>query len=239
MRYRFFLLALLLLIVLVAILASCAAPSLCLITTPTPTATPHQPTVITVATPTPAYSLRAALRAAMMSRPVGSLSTCAPAGRGQCDNAGAAHRFLLGYHAGGGQRLHGFLWDTDGHIVTNYHVIEGAQQIEVSFGGDTSLPATVVGADPVNDLAVIRVDAVPEGVQPVEVGTSTDLHVGQTAIVIGNPFGQFDRTMTVGIVTRSTAPSKPTRPCCAVSSDRRRDQPWQLRRARCSIGAAG
>jgi S1-C subfamily serine protease len=59
----------------------------------------------------------------------------------------------------------------------------------------------VVGADPVNDLAVIQVDAVPEGVQPVEVGTSTDLHVGQTAIVIGNPFGQFDRTMTVGIIS--------------------------------------
>ena len=95
----------------------------------------------------------------------------------------------------------GFLWDTDGHIVTNYHVIEGAQQIEVSFGGDASLPATVVGTDPINDLAVIKVDSAPEDVQPVEVGTSTGLHVGQTAIVIGNPFGQFDRTMTVGIVS--------------------------------------
>ena len=95
----------------------------------------------------------------------------------------------------------GFLWDSDGHIVTNNHVVEGAQQIEVSFGGDTSLPATVVGTDPVNDLAVIKVNSVPEGVQPLEAGTSTGLNVGQTAIVIGNPFGQFERTMTQGIVS--------------------------------------
>ncbi len=95
----------------------------------------------------------------------------------------------------------GFLWDTQGHIVTNNHVIQGAQRIEVSFGGDASLPATVVGADPINDLAVIKVDTVPADVQPMELGTSDALKVGQTAIVIGNPFGQFERTMTQGIIS--------------------------------------
>lgn len=95
----------------------------------------------------------------------------------------------------------GFLWDKQGHIVTNYHVIQGAQKIEVSFGGDTNLPAKVIGSDPVNDLAVIEVDSVPAGVEPPELGDSFSLKVGQTAIAIGNPFGQFERTMTMGIIS--------------------------------------
>jgi S1-C subfamily serine protease len=95
----------------------------------------------------------------------------------------------------------GFLWDSQGHIVTNNHVVEGAQRIEVSFGGDTSQSATVVGTDPINDLAVIQVNSVPAGVRPLEPGASANLKVGQTAIVIGNPFGQFERTMTQGIIS--------------------------------------
>ncbi len=63
------------------------------------------------------------------------------------------------------------------------------------------MPAEVVGADPMNDLAVLKVESVPEGVLPLEVGTSAELRVGQTAIAIGNPFGQFERTMTEGIVS--------------------------------------
>lgn len=95
----------------------------------------------------------------------------------------------------------GFLWDREGHIVTNYHVIQGAQKVEVSFGGDVTLPATVIGADPLNDLAVIKVESAPAGVEPVEVGSSGNLKVGQTAIAIGNPFGQFERTLTVGVIS--------------------------------------
>jgi S1-C subfamily serine protease len=95
----------------------------------------------------------------------------------------------------------GFLWDMQGHIVTNYHVVQGAQKIEVSFGGDKTAAAEVIGADPLNDLAVIRVATVPEGVRPLDVGASAALQVGQTAIAIGNPFGQFERTMTVGIIS--------------------------------------
>lgn len=96
----------------------------------------------------------------------------------------------------------GFVLDKDGHILTNYHVVEGAQQISVSFSGsEDSLPATVVGQDPGNDLAVLHVDAPADTLQPVELGTSSDLQVGQWAIAIGNPFGQFDRTLTTGVIS--------------------------------------
>lgn len=95
----------------------------------------------------------------------------------------------------------GFLWDDQGHVVTNYHVIEGAQDISVSFGDDVNLAATVVGADPQNDLAVLKVENPPDAALPLEPGTSADLKVGQTVLAIGNPFGQFERTMTEGIIS--------------------------------------
>ncbi len=96
----------------------------------------------------------------------------------------------------------GFLWDDAGHVVTNYHVIEDATAISVSFGDDVNMTAVVAGSDPQNDLAVLKVDgSIPEGVQPVQVGTSSGLKVGQSAIAIGNPFGQFERTMTEGIIS--------------------------------------
>ena len=197
MKHRFFLLALLLLIVLIAILASCTVPGLFIAATPTSTATPRVQTVIVVATPTPGPLPAGGDE--VEARRIALYLRVAPAVVNVTTQV-LRTDFFWGTTPEEGSGS-GFLWDTDGHIVTNYHVIEGAQQIEVSFGGDTSLPATVVGADPINDLAVIKVDAVPEGVQPVEVGTSTDLHVGQTAIVIGNPFGQFERTMTQGIIS--------------------------------------
>jgi S1-C subfamily serine protease len=95
----------------------------------------------------------------------------------------------------------GFLWDTEGHIVTNNHVVSGAQSIEVSFSGDQSVPARLVGTDPINDLAVLMVDKVPSGVKPLRLGSSAGLRVGQSAIAIGNPFGQFERTLTVGVIS--------------------------------------
>jgi S1-C subfamily serine protease len=95
----------------------------------------------------------------------------------------------------------GFLWDNQGHIVTNHHVIAGAQKVEVSFSDDFTSPATVIGSDPVNDLAVIKVEALPAGIEPLAIGSSANLKVGQTAIVLGNPFGRFERTMTVGIIS--------------------------------------
>lgn len=95
----------------------------------------------------------------------------------------------------------GFLWDREGHVVTNYHVVEGAQAISVSFGNDINLSATVIGTDPQNDLAVLNVKDAPTDVEPLQLGASKDLQVGQSVYAIGNPFGQFERTMTQGIVS--------------------------------------
>jgi len=94
----------------------------------------------------------------------------------------------------------GFMWDTSGHIVTNNHVIKNADKIEVTFSDGTILPATLVGADPDSDLAVIKVDAAASLLKPVSVADSSAVKVGQLAVAIGNPFG-LEGTMTTGIVS--------------------------------------
>lgn len=95
----------------------------------------------------------------------------------------------------------GFVLDMEGHILTNYHVINGAREIDVTLGDDFVLGATVVGLDPRNDVAVLKVDAPTDILHPVELGTSDALQVGQRAIAIGNPFGQFGRTLTTGVIS--------------------------------------
>jgi S1-C subfamily serine protease len=95
----------------------------------------------------------------------------------------------------------GFVIDSLGHLLTNYHVVEGAEEITVIFGEGDSYPAEVVGADPRNDIAVLRVDAPADLLVPVELGSSASLLVGQRAIAIGNPFGQFGRTLTTGVIS--------------------------------------
>ena len=95
----------------------------------------------------------------------------------------------------------GFVLDTDGHILTNYHVIKDAQRIEVNFGADVVVQADVVGTDPRNDVAVIKVKPAQVKLVPVTLGTSANLLVGQRAIAIGNPFGQFGRTLTTGVLS--------------------------------------
>lgn len=94
----------------------------------------------------------------------------------------------------------GFVWDKDGHIVTNYHVIADATEVEVVFSNGTTVSAEVLGGDPNADLAVLQVDVPAEDLQPLSLGNSTDLRVGQLVVAIGNPFGQ-DFTMTTGIVS--------------------------------------
>ncbi len=94
----------------------------------------------------------------------------------------------------------GFVFDKAGHIVTNNHVIENAESIEVRFSDDLSVPARVVGTDPANDLAVLELDGDLPTLTPLELGDSADLRVGQRAIAIGNPFG-LDRTLTTGVVS--------------------------------------
>jgi len=95
----------------------------------------------------------------------------------------------------------GFVLDSDGHVLTNFHVIEGAQQIEVTLDNEQTFPAQVVGSDPRFDLAILKIDAPAELLHPMALGDSSTLQVGQRAIVIGNPFGQFSRTLTTGVVS--------------------------------------
>ena len=95
----------------------------------------------------------------------------------------------------------GFVLDREGHVLTNFHVIEGAQQIEVTLDNEQTFPAEVVGSDPRFDLAVLKIDAPADLLSPVELGESASLRVGQRAIVIGNPFGQFSRTLTTGVIS--------------------------------------
>jgi S1-C subfamily serine protease len=94
----------------------------------------------------------------------------------------------------------GFVIDKAGHIVTNYHVIEGADDIEVSFSSKDTLKAHVVGSDPSTDLAVLRVDTTAQALTPLPLGNSDAVQVGDEVVAIGNPFG-LDRTATAGIVS--------------------------------------
>jgi len=94
----------------------------------------------------------------------------------------------------------GSVIDTQGHILTNNHVIEGATSLKVSFGGDKIYPAKVVGRDPDTDLAVIKIEPPAEGLTVVPLGDSDKLSVGQKVLAIGNPFG-LDRTLTTGVIS--------------------------------------
>ena len=94
----------------------------------------------------------------------------------------------------------GSVIDNQGHILTNYHVVESATKMTVSFGGDKVYPATYVGGDPDTDLAVIKIDNPPAGLPVVPFGDSDKLVVGQKVLAIGNPFG-LDRTLTTGVIS--------------------------------------
>ena len=94
----------------------------------------------------------------------------------------------------------GFVWDNEGHIVTNYHVVEDAASVEVTFIDGTSFPAEVIGTDPDSDLAVIVVDSPAEWLHPITLGDSDAAFVGQRVVAIGNPFGQ-EWTLTTGVVS--------------------------------------
>jgi 2-alkenal reductase len=105
---------------------------------------------------------------------------------------------------GGGQTAtgagSGFVWDRAGHIVTNDHVVEGASRITVVLDDGRAIPARVVGAAAWADLAVLRLQATPDDLRPIDVGSSADLVVGQNVLAIGNPFG-LSRTLTTGIIS--------------------------------------
>ena len=94
----------------------------------------------------------------------------------------------------------GFVIDKSGRIVTNFHVIDGAQEVEVNFSGDDRVPARVVGSDPSTDLAVLEIDAQARALTPLPLGNSDAVRVGDSVVAIGNPFG-LERTVTAGIVS--------------------------------------
>ena len=94
----------------------------------------------------------------------------------------------------------GFVWNKQGHIVTNFHVVYGANSIRVTLADRSEHKAVVIGADPDHDLAVLQVQVPDEALSPVVVGISNDLHVGQKVLAIGNPFG-LDHTLTTGVVS--------------------------------------
>jgi S1-C subfamily serine protease len=94
----------------------------------------------------------------------------------------------------------GFIWDENGFIVTNYHVVEGARAARVILSDRSTYESGRIWGYPDKDLAVIRIDAPKEKLKPIAVGTSHDLRVGQKTFAIGNPFG-LDQTLTAGIVS--------------------------------------
>ena len=94
----------------------------------------------------------------------------------------------------------GFVWDRDGHIVTNYHVLLGADAARVTFGSGESFPARLVGGVPDRDLAVLKIDAPSALLKPLALGTSQGLRVGQKTFAIGYPFG-LEQTLTAGVIS--------------------------------------
>lgn len=94
----------------------------------------------------------------------------------------------------------GFIWDTSGHIVTNFHVVQGAQSLKVTFQNQKTYDATVVGVEPKKDVAVLKVDVPADLIKPVRLPQSLALEVGQKTVAIGNPFG-LDHTLTTGVIS--------------------------------------
>ncbi|MBC7260673.1 MAG: trypsin-like peptidase domain-containing protein [Chloroflexi bacterium] len=94
----------------------------------------------------------------------------------------------------------GFVYDNEGHIVTNYHVVENAQELVVTLAGGGTYDAKIVGVDPTNDLAVLRIEAGKDLPNPLVLGDSAQLQVGQIVLAIGNPFG-LQQTLTMGVIS--------------------------------------
>ena len=103
----------------------------------------------------------------------------------------------------------GFIWDTEGHIVTNYHVVASASIVDVEFADGDQYPASVIGLDPNSDLAILKVNSNGKILTPLNLGDSTNVKVGNHTIVIGSPFGQ-EFSMSSGIVSaiKRTVPSQ-------------------------------
>ena len=127
----------------------------------------------------------------------------------------------------------GSVIDRVGHVLTNFHVVDGAREIHVTLYDGKTYDARLVGSDPDTDVAVLKIDAPPESLFPVAFGNSANLLVGQRVFAIGNPFG-LERTMSTGIISSldRSLPSQRRPPGHQVGDpDRRLGQSGQLRRA--------
>jgi S1-C subfamily serine protease len=114
-------------------------------------------------------------------------------------------RVVMDYWAGVAQEVpagsgSGFVWDADGHVVTNFHVVENARSLTVTFQDQQTFDAELVGIEPRKDVAVLKVKAPASLLKPVRVAKGAVLEVGQKTIAIGNPFG-LDHTLTTGVVS--------------------------------------
>jgi S1-C subfamily serine protease len=94
----------------------------------------------------------------------------------------------------------GFIWDEKGHVVTNYHVVQGSNQFRVTLADQSTVSAVLIGGDPNKDVAVLQIQVPPQGLTPLLIGTSAKLEVGQKVFAIGNPFG-LDQTLTTGVIS--------------------------------------
>ncbi|MEW5250150.1 S1C family serine protease [Microbulbifer sp. 2201CG32-9] len=109
-------------------------------------------------------------------------------------------RFTLRLHSVPKGAGSGFIWDAQGHVVTNFHVIEGARKVTITLQDRSEWSAQLVGSAPEKDLAVLKIDAPPQRLTPLVPGSSSDLAVGRKVLAIGNPFG-LDTTLTTGVVS--------------------------------------
>ena len=116
------------------------------------------------------------------------------------DKVNAGVVTIISYTSSGEGSGSGFVYDYDGHIITNYHVVEGAESIEVAFANGQKVWATLVATDIDSDIAVIKVNIPPDELVPLSMGDSDALKVGQMVVAIGNPY-RLTSTMTLGIVS--------------------------------------
>jgi S1-C subfamily serine protease len=160
------------------------------------TATPGQAS----ATPPPVPPLPPGARIEDEKNTIGVFKACSPATVFVTQT-----RVVVDYSAGIAQEVpagsgSGFVWDEQGHVVTNFHVVEGARSLTVTFHDQQTVEAKVVGLEPRKDIAVLKVDVPKNLLTPIRVAKATQLEVGQKAIAIGNPFG-LDHTLTTGVIS--------------------------------------
>jgi len=191
------------LVTLVAATLGCGLPGEVLLSTATPMPTLSQvsptPVIVPTATPAPPQV------PTMSDEPANALEAQVEAVYGlagpavvNITNRSYAYDFFMNPVPQEGTGS-GFVYDTEGHIVTNFHVVENAEELSVTLANGAVYPATVVGVDPSNDLAVLHIEA-DDLPQPVALGASDNLRVGQFVVAIGNPFGQ-EGTLTVGVIS--------------------------------------